>query len=408
MDSFRVLRITARTDAPGGVEQYIREVNSMLGNAGVVTHTLEITSSSTEFNYGKESTVISVENSRIKRFVNDSIPNESLLNHIMEVKKKFNPDIIHLHRFRIGYSSLSKFIKNSDIPVIFTAHDADLICPLSTLVIPDGRICEGGIKPRCAFTGCKVEVNLPYEIIRYNEFMKRLSKRINLFVAPSHALTRYLKSFGIENAMVLRSFIRFPDKISGPGKEGVFGYIGRIVPEKGLKQLILACELLKKRERSFKLLIAGTGKYSAFVKNLISQNHLDSNIQMLGQISGNEKEQFYSDIQFSVIPTVMFDNIPLSAGESMVRERPVIASDIGGVSELVQDHDNGILVRPYDVNDLAEAIEYMIDHPPERIKMGRHGNKDAREILNPDSHLKNLLKIYGDLLSGKNAWEMKQ
>ena len=124
MDSFRVLRITARTDAPGGVEQYIREVNSMLGYAGVVAHTLEITSSSTEFNYGKESTVISVENSRIKRFVNDSIPNESLLKHIMEVKKKFTPDIIHLHRFRIGYSSISKFIKNTDIPVIFTAHDA--------------------------------------------------------------------------------------------------------------------------------------------------------------------------------------------------------------------------------------------------------------------------------------------
>ncbi|MCW6168985.1 MAG: glycosyltransferase family 4 protein [Thermoplasmatales archaeon] len=401
MDSIRVLRITARTDAPGGVEQYIREVNGMLAKTRVDTYTIEITSSNTKFDYGKESTVIKIDSSRIRRFMNDSIPNEPLLNRIEEVKKTFNPDIIHLHRFRIGYSSITEFTKNMDRPVIFTAHDADLICPLSTLVIPDGRICEGGIKPRCAFTGCKVEVNLPYEMMRYREFIKHLSKRINLFVAPSEALTRYLRSFSIENAKVLRSFIRFPDHVSKLGKDGVFGYIGRIVPEKGMKQLLLACELMKRRGRSFKLLIAGTGKYSAFVKSLIDQNHLEENVEMLGQISGNEKEQFYSDIQFSVIPTIMFDNIPLSAGESMVRVKPVIASDIGGVSELVHDCVNGILVKPYDIGNLADAIEYMMDHASEREKMGKQGNKDAREILNPDSHLKNLLKIYDDLLSGK-------
>ena len=401
MDSIRILRITARTDAPGGVEQYIREVNGMLARTGVVTYTIEITSSSTKFDYGNESTVIGVDNSRIKRFIIDSIPNESLLKRIIEVKKAFNPDIIHLHRFRIGYSSIAQFVKNIDKPVIFTAHDADLICPLSTLVIPDGRICEGGIKPRCAFTGCKVELNLPYEIMRYREFMKNMSHRINLFVAPSEALTRYLRSFDIGNAKVLRSFIQLPAREYEPGKEGVFGYIGRLVPEKGLKQLILACDLLNKRKRQFKLLIAGTGNYSGFIKDFISQNHLEENVEMFGQISGRDKEQFYSEIQFSVIPTIMFDNIPLSAGESMVRVKPVIASDIGGVSELVHDRVNGILVKPYDIGNLADAIEYMMDHASEREKMGKQGNKDAREILNPDSHLKNLLKIYDDLLSGK-------
>jgi glycosyltransferase involved in cell wall biosynthesis len=245
-------------------------------------------------------------------------------------------------------------------------------------------------------------------MLRYREFMKHLTRQIDLFIAPSNALNRYLRSFGIINSTVLRSFIRFPQHTSKQGDDNVFGYIGRIVPEKGLKELLMACSLLKKRGRSFKLLIAGAGKYSAFIQDFINENKLESNVQMLGQIYGLDKESFYSKIQFSIIPTLMFEHLPLSAGESMVRDKPVIASDIGGVSELIQDRANGLLVKPYDIVGLTNAIEYMIDNPEERKKMGKRGNEDARRLLNPDSHLKNLLKIYSGLLSGKNAWETQE
>ncbi|AAT42901.1 hypothetical protein [Picrophilus oshimae] len=69
-----------------------------------------------------------------------------------------------------------------------------MICPISTLVRPGGTVCDGGIKTRCTFTGCKTGLNVPYEILRYRSFLKNHSI-IKMYLTPSNALTNYIKSF---------------------------------------------------------------------------------------------------------------------------------------------------------------------------------------------------------------------
>jgi len=399
----KILRITSRTGSPGGVEQYIKEVNSLLASKSIDTFTVELNSSNYTFDYGENSKTIRIDQNRLKRIYGDISQDDRIVNELLEIFTREKPDIVHLHRFRVGFSSITRFLRSLNVPVIFTAHDAELICPLSTLVIPGGKICEGGIKTRCFFTGCRVHLNLPYEIMRYRRFMSESYKYIDLFLVPSEALREYFVSFGLKNTRLLRSFVNPPLTIPKDGQEGTFGYIGRIVQEKGLYQLIMACSILKSQGVYFKLLIAGNGDYENYIRNLIEKKGLNDNVTLLGPVHGESKEHFYSYIQFTVVPTLMFDNIPLSVAEGMMRNRPVVASKIGGVSELVTDSVNGLLVKPYDINGLAYALEYVLKHPEKIIKMGQEGNRKAREILDPKKHLSNMISIYEEIMSVKKS-----
>ncbi len=395
----KILRITSRTGSPGGVEQYIKEVNTLLKGQSIDTYTLELNASKYLFDHGENSRVINVNQNPLHRLATDSVPDETILKEFVNLLDSEKPDILHLHRFRVGYASITRFLRSIHIPVIFTAHDAELICPLSTLVIPGGKICEGGIKTRCFFTGCRVGLNLPYEIMRYRRFMSETSKYIDLFLTPSDALRKYFLSFGLENTRRLRSFVNFPSGTYGDGRRNTFGFIGRLVKEKGLDQLVSACLILKSRGIDFKLIIAGSGDYSVEIERAVKANDLGNNIEFIGPVYGISKEQFYSDVQFTVVPTLMFDNIPLSVAEGMMRNRPVVASDIGGVSELVENGVNGLLVKPYDVSGLATAIEYMFTHSEERAAMGIGGDRKARTLLDPEKHITNMISIYEEILN---------
>ena len=165
----KILRLNSISGPLGGVETYIENVNGILSEMGHATTTITI-SSGEHFNKNNSDVEIRITSNKIKRMLQDILTQENLLEVLQNVYNDFKPDIIHLHHFRIGFSTIKKFLLSNTTPVVFTAHDALVVCPLSTLVKPGRIICEGGVAIRCGFTGCKIHSHLPYELMLSRSF----------------------------------------------------------------------------------------------------------------------------------------------------------------------------------------------------------------------------------------------
>ncbi|WP_084272650.1 glycosyltransferase family protein [Picrophilus oshimae] len=103
MDQLKILRINARTTFPGGVESYIKNVNSMLLKKNIQTFTFEINVTDYDFDYGGNYYVVKKDNSPFKRVINDAYYDDYVYKKLNEIYNNFKPDIIHLHRFKVDY-----------------------------------------------------------------------------------------------------------------------------------------------------------------------------------------------------------------------------------------------------------------------------------------------------------------
>ncbi len=97
---------------------------------------------------------------------------------------------------------------------------------------------------------------------------------------------------------------------------------------------------------------------------------------------------------FVVVPSVCYENCPLSILESFALGKPVIASQIGGIPELVEDHKTGLLFKAGDAKNFAEKIEWLIKRPEEIARMGQKAQDVIKEKFNSEKHYDKLMKIY--------------
>ena len=392
----RILRINCLSEPAGGVERYIYEADRFLVNLGHKVITVEINSTKKPGNVDLTEHLY-VNDHPLYRFFRDITTDVSVLSHLMSVHEKFKPDIIHLHHFRVSFMAVAKFINAVSTPCIYTSHDAQLVCPIATLVLPDGTICEGGIKTRCIFTGCQTGPGVPYEIYRVHVFNKLVKGRISAYVCPSNAIKNYMEKFGYTPAIVIGSLtnidINSTEKLDLP-KGNTIGFLGRIDRHKGLQYLIDAVSLVKNDIPDIHLEIAGEGDFLDVVKNRVNKLNLQQNVSFLGQLPREAHREFFSSIKFLVIPSIMIENRIFTAQESFAYGRTVVASDVGGIPEIVQNGINGVLVKPTNVEELASKIEMLLSDETLLIKYSDNAFKSIVEMIKNESGMERIVDIY--------------
>jgi len=95
-----------------------------------------------------------------------------------------------------------------------------------------------------------------------------------------------------------------------------------------------------------------------------------------------------------IVPSIWFENQPSSILEAFAVGKPVIASDLGGMTELVEHKKRGLLVRPGSVDDLAEATKWMWSNPGEARAMGKAGFEYARAEHGSELRYKRTMQVY--------------
>ena len=398
------MRINCLSEPAGGVERYIRETDEHLLQNGHEVMTVEINSTKKPGN-SQLTEHIYVPGSSISRLFGDIIPDEEVFNFLNDSYKKINPDIIHIHHFRVSFMAVARFINSISTPCVYTAHDAQLVCPISTLVLPDGKICEGGIKTRCMFTGCRTGINVPYEMYRIKIFDRFVKNRISAYLCPSNAIKNYMETFGYTPSIFIRSFpnmnIDALDKLDFQ-KENTIGFLGRVDRYKGLQYLITALASVKKKIPDIQLKVAGEGDFLPSVKKLVDELDLSNNVTFLGYLPKESHRDFFASIKFLVIPSVMIENIIFTAQEAFAFGRTVIASSVGGIPEIIENDLNGELVPPADSSALFSKITSLLEDKEKLIRLSTEAFDSIKRILQERHYDTDITEIYENVINNKS------
>lgn len=328
--------------------------------------------------------------------------------NIRSLLKKIKPDIAHVHNIMYHLTpSVLKACIEEKIPVIMTLHDIRLICPSGTLMLNGKKYCHdelciNGNQLHCITNRCKNR-NFAASVITAGEFMfnrtHKLYKKVDHIICPSQAVYELAARSGIDRAKmsVINNYLddSYFEKPIEYNEGKYFLYTGRLVREKGVEDLIHA---ISKLPENIQLHIAGTGSQEEFLRNLAGKLGLD-NVKFLGFISGKQLEEEYKNCKALLMPSNWFEVFGLTAIEAFSYGKPVIAANIGGITEIVEDKINGLFFKAGDSKEIAEKVDFIENNPDEAIRMGKNGRYKAERIYNSQIHYEKLLKVYENQLS---------
>ncbi|MDY6796180.1 MAG: glycosyltransferase family 4 protein [Actinomycetota bacterium] len=156
---------------------------------------------------------------------------------------------------------------------------------------------------------------------------------------------------------------------------GVVLHVGRFNYQKAHYLLIKAIPEILESHPDVTFLLAGDGELLEGEKTRAAESGIPSTaLRFLGH--SNEVDTLMTACDFLVLPS-LWEGFPYVILEAMRVGKPVVATDVGGVSEAVAHKENGLLVAPRDSEALAQAIVYLLDHPEEAVIMGRKGKESV-------------------------------
>lgn len=161
------------------------------------------------------------------------------------------------------------------------------------------------------------------------------------------------------------------------GKEYVIGTAASISRRKGIEYLVEAAIRLLSRRDDLRFVIAGdvpegNEAYKRALVDRISEEGMGDRIEFLGWV--DDMPQFYAELDVFVLPSLN-EGIPGAVREAQAMGIPVVATDVGGTADALVDGETGLLVEPENAEVIAEALEYLLNHPEERQEMGRKGRR---------------------------------
>jgi glycosyltransferase involved in cell wall biosynthesis len=298
---------------------------------------------------------------------------------IFKIIRKEKINIIHAHGY--GSANFGRLIKLfNKVPVIVHAHDDDRNYPLPQKIadyllrnLTDQAIAiSDAVKASCV-----KKRNIPEEkvIVLLNGIP------LNDFVVPDESrIEKARKQLGIRQ------------------ESNVIGTIARLRKEKGVKYLIQSAVKISDAFPDAVFLIAGDGPLRNELVDLTKKLGLETKVVFAG---------FCEDIQsiFSIINIVAVPSISEGLGiailEAMAMSKPIVATNVGGIIEILKDGETGLLVPPKDPNILADKIIYLINNKNEARRLGLNAKEESK-IHDNIAHVQKLGQIYYELIEKFN------
>jgi len=229
---------------------------------------------------------------------------------------------------------------------------------------------------------------------------------IKLYISNTQAAVSFLIKNGyppskfrvVHNGIEPNSLDLTPDKeLQGRFKDvPILICVSNFRPLKGHRLLIEGLRIVKNHNFKFKLLLLGDGKLRDELVNLTSRLGLVDDIIFLGKKSSIGPYLSLADI--FILPSII-EGMPVSIMEAYLARLPVIAFNVGGISELVLDKETGILVPPQDIEGLARAIEELLEDPEKRKRMGGAGYKRIKNEFSLEKMVRGIEDIYLELMN---------
>lgn len=241
--------------------------------------------------------------------------------------------------------------------------------------------------------------------IYYCRVEKRIAEHAKLVLAVSAHLHRTLSASDAPKAVVWWSYINEKDIIVRDGAcddAGCTLFVAtRMIESKGLQDLIRAMRILIDEKQAMTLKIAGVGDYLPALKNLRKELHLEANVEFLGGIPvGDELWSHYRQADIVVLPSRgHYEGTPRMIIEAWAAGAPVIATTVGGIPDMLNHEEDGLLIAPGDVPVLASAIKRVRSDARLRSRLVMNGYSRAREMT-LDGRIRLLRRVLREHLPG--------
>ena len=290
----------------------------------------------------------------------------SVKNYIEQVIKEFQPDVIHLNTVTRGSSFIFLLLRQMfTMPVVATIHSPDYQGSIGSHV---KQICSR-VERICSVSD--------WVLCAMEEFFPEYKDKFQL----------------IYNGLKMPKIAPLPLPFDPP----TILLLGRLSYEKGFDTAIKAFSLLKKTGIQARLLIAGSGAERPFLEHLVNVLELTDVVQFTGELTREEVTGTMNKATLFLVPS-HFESFGLVALEAMQMQRPVIASAVGGLSEIVSDQETGLLVPPEDPEALCNAMQHLLDNPGIAITMGIKGRQRAIEKFTLEQNVLQYENLYKELI----------
>ena len=308
-----------------------------------------------------------------------------------------NPQAVHLHHlYDLGAEILSVIRRTlPDARILLSLHDFHLPCHRDGLMLTGaGALCEMANPKACA--ACCPGLSAA-DFQRRRLFLAAHLDLVDGFIAPSiFALQRHA-AWGLPREKLHHLPNIAPDALPPEPLEDRrrdrLGYFGNLLPHKGLAVLLRACAALKRAGHRFSLAVYGDDRhmpdsYRQEISPLLAE--LGEAVTLYGAYPPEEAPGLMRGADWILAPSVWWENDPLVLQEALAAGRPVIASDIGGMAEVVRRQSLGLLAPAGDAEALVATLTRCLSEPALWA--------DCRAAMRPDParhDLVPLLRLYG-------------
>ncbi len=326
--------------------------------------------------------------------------NRDIYAELRDLIRRERPSLMHCtNTFPLISPAAYYAARKEHVPVIQSLQNYRLMCP-GALLMRDGKVCEDCVGKSVAWPailhGCYRGSRLGSACVTTMLASHRLAgtwrKAVDRYVVLTEFGRRKFLEAGFEKAKIsVKPNFAEQTPPLGAGDGGYFVFVGRLAPEKGIETLLDAWSKF-----SGKLKILGDGPLAGMVEKAASQN---DSIQWLGQQAGDVVQQMVGNATALVVPSTWYEGLPKTIIEAFSVGTPIIASDLGAMSEVLEHKKTGALFQPGSSDELLKALQWMAESP-ERAKSMR---TEVREVFEQrytaDRNYEILIAIYRQVLS---------
>jgi len=369
--------------------------------------------------------------------------NEVMVWRTREYMREVRPDVVHAEHFQGLGASVIPVLKEFGAPLVYTATDFWTICPVVDLRRHDGAMCEGPELTHCVrcvatrhsgskagiamkavmdktpdavfktaggLSGTPLSKTFPlsqvWALKERPGYIREHMEQVDHIIAYTRLMKDLLLANGIGIGKIGISYYgidtsrisRVPQERSLPPPLRI-GFIGTLAPHKGCDILVRGVRSLP-RELGATLDVYGNlERFESFVDELRRLAGDDERINFAGPFARERVGQVLSELDVLVVPSRWYENQPGVIFEAFAAGMPVVAADLGGMSEFVKHEENGLLFVPENAKDLARQLRRLGEEPGllEKLHAGIGHVKTVEENVDE------LEKLYASLLERSRA-----
>lgn len=313
------------------------------------------------------------------------------------------PDLAHLHNVYHQLTlSIVDELRTARVPIVMTLHDYKAACPNYQLLTHDGLCerCVGGAYWNAIRHRCLKGSVAGSAIAAAEAYLSRIRgqyRKIDLFLTPSAFLRDIMVRAGLPAARiaVLRNAVPAALQTRPVPSRPRFLYFGRLSTEKGLDVLLSASAQLV---AGIEVVLLGAGPLEAHLRERIERERLP--VRLNGFATRDMLTRELLAATAAVLPSQWYENCPMSVLEAGALGVPSIASDIGGIPELISSGVDGLLVPPGNVDALGDAMNEVAARPEWAAVLGEAARRGISQRHNEEGYGEALLAHYRRVVGG--------